>query len=672
MNNVFGAYLETYHKIKLIIPSNIDYSNIELIDKNGSILLEKDEILKYNDKNIIILKSNYKIDPSIDYTVKINGVVSYPLLIGQITLTTEFDNENYFNDWLGIKYFKDEVKFRLWAPVSKEVILVINDDLKYYLKKGEKGVFEISISNDYEWLDKKSYYYLVRNDLEFEKCLDPYGYSISSDLKSCYIFDFEKTIDIDNSFYKEGKKISEPIIYEVNVRDFTISLPIKHKGEFLGIIEASNIKNHGIDYIKSLGITHIQLMPVFAFGGVDYLSKSSKNEKFAYNWGYNPILYNALCGWYVSNPDDPYCQINEFKMLVNEIHKSGLGINLDVVFNHVYETANYSLNKIVPGYPYRYFNLKNNFLEISNGSWCGNDIATERLMNRKFIIDSLKYYQDTFKIDGFRFDLMGLIDVETINLIKEELAKVNLNVLLYGEGWDMNTAYPKELLATMYNQKKLNGIGFFNDEFRNAIKGNNNKEGLFFGKFNKALIEKLLNGTEYGINSINYVECHDNLTFYDQQKLFGFHNEKIKENAKIALALVLFSKGIPFIHSGQEVLRTKMGIDNSYNSSDFINKFPWHLTFVHSDLVEYTKLLIDVYKKLHFSKYELLNVEIIDGLIICDFKYKKNQVNLYINLSDKIKNIVINLEEIIFCTDIVRDNNIKLNRGILITKSNQN
>ena len=620
-NNEIGAFLESYYNIKLVISSNFDFSSALLVSNFETVLLEKEVVKTKYDKLIIYLKSPLKIDPSIDYTIKINNELFIPLSVGFITITEEFDKENYFGGWLGFEYTKESVIFRLWAPVSKEVILVINDEYKYPLKKIDKCVFEIEISNDDEWLDGSSYYYLVRNNQEFVKTLDPYGISVNSNFDKCFIFDFEKTIKLNYSYLK---KEIDPIIYEINVRDFTISLPVKHKGEFLGIIEASKIENHGIDYLQKLGISHVQLMPIFAFGGVNYLSKSHQNSNFAYNWGYNPILYNALCGWYVSEPNNPYSQINEFKMLVDEIHKAKMGINIDVVFNHVYLTKNYCLNKIVPGYPYRYFKNNSNDFEISNGSWCGNDIATERLMNRKFIIDSLKYFQSSFKIDGFRFDLMGLIDIETMKLVKQELSKENPNVMLYGEGWAMNTAYSQEKLSTMFNFNKLDGISFFNDEFRNTIKGKNNQGGIFLGNYNKQQLEYLFKGTNYFNQSLNYVECHDNLTFYDQQKLFGLSDESIKENAKIALAFILFSKGVPFIHSGQEALRSKMGIDNSYNSSDFVNKFPWHLTFVHGDLVEYSKRLIKVYKEYHLSKYDLLNLEIKNNLIItkfCDKNY---------------------------------------------------
>lgn len=659
--NNFGAFLDSYYDISLVLPIDVEITTVLLSYDKNVFNLEIVDVNFCDNKKIIKLKSKVKIDISKDYYVKINEDLSFYLSVGKITLTEEFDSENYFDEWLGFKYNKDFVTFRLWAPVSKEVVVVIDEHLNYPLEKKEKGVFEIKIPNEKEWIDKKSYYYLIRNNLEFESTIDPYGYSISSSLDRCYVFDFGKTSKLKYSF---SQNIKDPIIYELSVRDFTIGLPIKNKGEFLGILEASEIPNHGIDYLKNLGISYVQLMPVFAFGGVDYLSKESKNANFAYNWGYNPILYNALCGWFVSEPDNPYCQINEFKKVVDAFHKAKIGVNLDVVYNHVYETANYSLNKIVPGYPYRFFKDGT----ISNGSWCGNDIATERRMNRKFIIDSLKYFQDTFKIDGFRFDLMGLIDIDTIKLAKVELEKVNPNVILYGEGWAMNTAYPHEKLSTMFNYESVDGVGFFNDEFRNTLKGKDDQGGILLGRFSKNIIENLLKGTNYFEQSINYVECHDNRTFYDQQRLFNLSDEKIKENAKIIFTLVLFSKGISFIHSGQEVLRTKMGIDNSYNSSDYINKFPWHLTFVHSDLVDFVRKLIKIKKELQFSNYELMNVEVKNGFIKVAFSDKNNILKLYINTSDNILTVPLDSEDVLLGNEVVKNNTIIFRKNVVITK----
>ena len=306
---------------------------------------------------------------------------------------------------------------------------------------------------------------------------------------------------------------------------------------------------------------------------------------------------------------------------------------------------------------------------MSNGSWCGNDVATERLMNRKFIIDSLEYYQNEFAIDGFRFDLMGLIDTLTINEAYNKITKKNKSSLFYGEGWQMPTAYSPDLLSHMFNSKNVLNVSFFNDYFRNTLKGRkeHNKKGLLIqGDHHKETIESLFTGKKMfssSNQSINYVECHDNTTFFDEQKKWGINNDEIKENAKIALIFVLFAKGISFIHSGEEILRSKLGIDNSYNLPDVINKFPWHLTIVNSDLLMDFKKLIKIKKEIHFSEYEFEKVLSKDKYLKVIFKKEAERLNLYINLKNNTCLLNLENEEVLFGNSNI------LNKGVIITKT---
>ena len=668
--NNFNAYLESYYIIHLITSLDEVVTNAYLLaDKKMN--LEIVGIVNQNGFRKIILSSSEKIELRKDYNVVINDLIYIPLFMGSITKTLEFDQDHYFNDWLGIKYNKSNVTFRLWAPLAKEVILVINENEKHQMNYLSSGVYEIKLSNKNEYLDKKSYFYLIRNDYEFVKVIDPYSNNIDSSFTKSYIIDLKKTYNIEDDYVDNINSNKEnAIIYETHIRDFTVSLPLKHKGEFLGIVESSEIENHGINYLNNLGITHVQFAPVFAFGGVDYNIKNSFNKNFKYNWGYNPILYNALCGWYSSDPDDPYVTINEFKQMIDCLHKNNIGVILDVVYNHVYLTEEYTLNKIVPGYVYRY----NQNGELSNGSWCGNDIATERLMNRKFIIDSLKYYQNTFKIDGFRFDLMGLIDVETINKICDELLKKNKNTLLYGEGWQMPTGVSSNTLAHMFNSIQTPHIGYFNDYFRNTLKGKH-EHGfpgiLIKEEHSKDIIESLFSGkkvlSSYN-QSINYVECHDNATFYDEQKKFGINDQDIKENAKLALIFVLFSKGISFIHSGQELLRTKQGIDNSYNSPDIINRFPWHLQIINNDLLEFTKILIKIKKEQNFSDYSFSKVISKDKYLKIIFEKDNSKLFIYLNLKKNTCLVDVGKEEILYANEKPLGKKYPLYKGVIITK----
>lgn len=670
MMNSFKAYLESYNIIHLIVDTNTLVSNATLISENKYELKILDQIVE-NGKKLVILKSDEKLNLRKDYHILINDLEMVPLYIGNITKTTEFDLNNYFDGWLGVKYTKTNVTFRLWAPLAKEVILVINDTHKYNMDYFDSGVYEIKLPNREEYLDKASYHYLIRNDFEFIKVIDPYCTNIDPTFTKSYIINLKKTYQFKHSFVDNiNDKIDNAIIYETHVRDFTISLPLKHKGKFLGIVESKDIEKHGINYLKDLGITHVQLAPVNAFGGVDYTITDPFDKNFKYNWGYNPIYYNALCGWYSSNPLDPYQTINDFKQMIDELHQENIGVILDVVYNHVYITEEYVMNKIAPGYAYRY----NANGELSNGSWCGNDIATERLMNRKFIIDSIKYYQDNFLIDGFRFDLMGLIDINTINEISKLLHKKNKNSLVYGEGWQMPTGVNSNTLSHMFNSKLTPSVGYFNDYFRNTLKGKYEQGTcgiLLKEEHSKEVIESLFNPNKVISNylqSINYVECHDNATFYDEQKKFGINDEEIKENAKLALVFVLFSKGISFIHSGQEILRTKLGIDNSYNSLDIINRFPWNLLVINEDLFEFTKRLIKIKKDENFASYNFSKVISKDKYIKVIFEKEDANLNIYLNLKKNISLVDVNKEIVLYGNKSKQMKKIPLQKGVIITK----
>lgn len=667
LNKPFGAYLDSFYIIKLKLSKDINVSEVA-IDLEEAVLDIVDKTY-FDNYQLVTVKSNMLIESYIDYEIKVNNLFTYHLNVGAITLNNEFEEKYYFNDWLGFKYTKTSVTFRLYAPVSKEVVLVINENKTFLLKYLDSGVYEVKLQNKNEWLDGASYYYEIRNDEEMFDVIDPYGMAVNDKFTRCFIFDKRKTYELKHDFVNLLNNNKEnSIIYEMSVRDFTISLPLEHRGEFLGIVESSSIEHHGINYLKDLGITHVQLGPVFAFGGVDYSLKNPYDKGFKYNWGYNPVLYNALCGWFASNPNNPYSVINEFKMMVDTFHENGIGVIMDVVYNHVYLKEEYAFGKIVPCYPYRYFENG----DFSNGSWCGNDIASERLMMRKFILDSLKYYQTEFKIDGFRFDLMGLIDIDTILQCNEMLSSKNKACLLYGEGWQMPTAFDSNNLAHMFNSSKVENISFFNDYFRNTLKGkkDHGKYGIIIkGDHNKEVIESLFNPVKMfnSINqSINYVECHDNATFFDEQIKLCVNSCDVKENAKIALVFVLFSKGISFIHSGQEILRSKQGIDNSYNSPDVINKFPWHLAIINKDLYEDTKELIRIKKEVDFASYKFVKVQTKDKCLKVIFENNTDKFNIYLNLKNNLCKLNIGSEKVLFGSSNKEE--VTLRKGVVITK----
>ena len=402
------------------------------------------------------------------------------------------------------------------------------------------------------------------------------------------------------------------MIYELHIRDFTIDPAIKNplKGKFLGLLENCKTPDGhstGLEYLKELGVTHIQLQPIYDFGSVDEL-----NPDTLYNWGYDPVQYNIPEGWYSTDPNDPYKRINELRQLIDEIHHAGMRVTMDVVYNHVYDVDTFPFNKLVPGYFFRYDERG----ILTNVSGCGNDVASEKRMAHKFILDSIRYWVRNFNLDGFRFDLMGLLDVDTINEAVMIMKNADPNGIVYGEGWNMPSNIPDEMRANMNNYMLMPNVGFFNDKFRDLLKGSQWNKTLGFaagGKTSYLDILYLVTGSSIDNylfdspnQSINYVECHDNYTFRDFVSKVApeMSEEVVKDYAKLALSMVLISQGVPFIHAGQEFFRSKQGVENSYNSPDDINTVYWSLADENWDMVEMVKDLISIRKEYNiFRQY---------------------------------------------------------------------
>ncbi|MCF0116513.1 MAG: type I pullulanase, partial [Bacilli bacterium] len=363
---------------------------------------------------------------------------------------------------------------------------------------------------------------------------------------------------------------------------------IENKGKYLGLIEEGKITKGGhqagFDYFKSLGFTHLQLLPV-----LDFVTVDENNPDKTYNWGYDPMQYFALEGSYSTNPNDPYSRIIEFKKLVSSFHKAGIRINLDVVYNHIYKVETSILQKIVPNYYFRR-DKQNKFL---NHSYCGNELASERPMVRKLILDSIRNLIEEYHIDGIRFDLMGLIDINTMKEVEKLVHSIKKDAMIYGEGWNMYTeTSDRSELATMDNADKLPNIAFFNDRYRNIVRGAGdkahlNEPGYMLGSFNYkdgflfayfgGTIDKPFPPLFSNLNqSINYVECHDNATLYDAIRHSTDDIDELRLVRKINKLLIL-SLGIPFIHAGQELGLTKFNHHNTYNKGDRFNKFDYSL-----------------------------------------------------------------------------------------------
>lgn len=548
------AYIEKFNLIKI---TSKEYVHRVSIKGFKGVLQRQDEFISY-----FHLDGN--LDLQKDYLIYVNDY-ALPLETGLVTQTSAFDLKFRYDGPLGPIYHLEFSDFYVWSPVAKEMKLVL-DDTKYQMNNlGE--VWHVRVDGNYHLTP---YYYEVRHTTFFEKVLDPYAKAGTNE--ASFVIDLKKLPRVNKSPVKLSDK-TKAIIYEGHIRDMTINLDVKNPGLFTGLTEkSSQLGSTVLEYVQNLGITHLQLLPVTDFLGVD-----DHNKEALYNWGYNPHQLFILEGWYSKNPDQPMLRMSEFIKVVNTAHRLGLGINLDVVYNHVYDWANFAVNKLVPNYLYQFSEQGN----LTNSSGCQNDVASFRYMARRLIVDSLVFLTKTYQIDGFRFDLMGLMDIETMHVIEARLKEINPNIMLYGEGWNISNTMKRQTRANMSNQKQFRSYSHFNDQFRNVMKGTN-KPGYAMGNNDnfEGLKQSLLgslNIFDYPHQSINYVECHDNYTFYDEISLKTNLEEYKKWHYQdFATHLVIISQGVPFIHAGQEFYRTKKGDENSYRSSDEINQISWN------------------------------------------------------------------------------------------------
>lgn len=568
--------------------------------------------------------------------ISINHQV-YPLEIGVVTLRKEFNEKFQYDGPLGAIYHKTHTDFYVFSPVAKEIILVVDDN--HYPMTFESPIWKSTVQGD---LEGKLYYYLVKLVDTYKKANDPY--TIASNHLGSIIVDMNKLYEPKYD-YVELKKYTDAVIYEGHIRDMSITLDVESKGLFLGITEHSNkLGKSVLQYIKDLGITHLQLLPVFDFYGVDDFKKDE-----LYNWGYNPMQYFAIEGWYSKDPSNPYLRMNEFRTLVDEAHKLNLGIIMDVVYNHVYERALFPYDEFVPGY---FFRHDKNY-QPTHSCFLENDVETTNYMVRRLIIDSLVHFVKVYKVDGFRFDLMGLLDVETMNLIEKELRKINPNVILYGEGWNMDVHLPLNLRSNMNNQHLMNSIGHFNDFYRNTFKGQLHTKELGYATGATNLTDNAKKGIigsphmfSSPIKSINYVECHDNMTLYDTLQ-FNYQDKKtMRIYQDFANHLIAISQGVPFYHAGQEIYRTKYGEENSYNCKDDINQIIWYdytSVEVLKDLLSIRKKY-DIYRLDYYDKDKvkiknrktLIIYELIDKDFVLTHYIKNNFSKSRINKKGKV------------------------------------
>lgn len=540
----------------------------------------------------------------------------------------KFDYEVYTGNDLGAVYSPKMTRFKVWAPEAESVKLNLykqgeGDNLieQHIMKKSANGTYVFEKQGDCNGI---YYTYTVVNHGEKQEAVDPYTKAAGVNGQRGMVINLAKTnpqgFELDG--YRNPEHITDAIIYEGSVRDFTMdeSSGVFHNGKFLGLTEANTTNHFGeataLDYISGLGVTHVQILPAFDFETVD-----EKNQKAQYNWGYDPDNYNVPEGSYAVSPYDGTVRIQEMKQMVLALHSREIGVIMDVVFNHTYRRDDSNLQKIVPGYYYR-----SDETGYTDGSGCGNEVASDRPMVQKLIVDSLIYWAKEYHIDGFRFDLMGVLDIDTMNVIAERLKEIRPDIYLYGEGWNGGpSSLAEEKRAFKVSAKKMPGIGMFNDDIRDTIKGSvfyddhlgfvnggtHLENALRYG-ITGAVAHPQVDYDAYGSKpwakepgqSINYVSCHDNYTLWDKLSVScpEASEEKKKAMNRLCAAIVFTSQGVPFIQAGEEFLRSKplpekKGFaENSYNMPDTVNSIKWDNIHEYPDMIAYYKGLMALRK----------------------------------------------------------------------------
>lgn len=516
--------------------------------------------------------------------------------------------QNITNKELGSIYLPKSTTFRVWLPEATNVHLEI-EQKEYLMAKNDNGIWELIIRKN---LTNCKYRYKVDYNGSIEYAVDPYSKSLTSNGLYSVVIDLKSTNpdNWDNDIKPVFKTDTDAIIYEIHIRDFSIDdnsgVTTENKGKYLGFTENGTVNEFNnstcLDHLKELGITHVHLLPIQDFATVD----ETKSDE--YNWGYDPYHFFAPEGSYSSDSEDGIARIKEIKQLVQSLHKNGIRVIMDVVYNHNYALNN-NFDKLYPKY---YFRMDSNGW-YANGSGCGNEFASEKPMVRRLMIDSLKYWTTEYHIDGFRFDLMALHDDETMYQIREELNKIHPSILIYGEPWTAcSSALPWEKQFTKGKQRGKN-IALINDEIRIAIKGSS--EGAETGfisnsPFKVTDIKRAVVGsidyepgiqgfTEYPNETINYISNHDNYCLWDKLQLsHPYDSDETRERMYLfAHAILLTCQGIPFIHGGEEIRKTKHGNKNSYNAGDNINKICWNDKQKHLHMFNYIKGLIELRKK---------------------------------------------------------------------------
>lgn len=602
----------------------------------------------------IIMKEPLSLENT--YTITRDEYEGTEVRIGNAFSSEEFEESYYYdgND-LGATYTSAKTDFRVWAPTALAVQINLyktgdGDDLisTESMAKDVKGTWVLEKTGDW---NKTYYTYSVTVNGTTNEAVDPYARTTGVNGDRGMVIDLDATDPqgFDEDSILPLSSSTDAVIYEGHVRDLTIDassgVSEASRGKYLGLTETGTINSEGqstgIDYLKDLGITHLHLLPVYDYATVDETNLDDNQ----FNWGYDPKNFNVPEGSYATDPYHGEVRVEEFKEMVQALHENDISVVMDVVYNHTFSIEDSCFQNIVPDYYYRM-----NGDSYTNGSGCGNETATERLMVRKYIVDSVVYWATEYHVDGFRFDLMGVLDTETMQAIRDALDEVDPSILIYGEGWTGgDSALTEYDRYVKIHTKEVGGISSFSDDIRDTVKGSvfeDDEQGFVSGATG------LENAIKYGVvaatdndqvdydaydktdgwwagspeQTINYTSCHDNYTLWDKLAVSNANDSKedrISMN-KLASAIIFTAQGVPFIQAGEEILRSKPvegeeGVysDNSYNLSDYTNSIKWNTISENQEVHDYYKGLI-AFRKAHGALRMTTTEEVQDNLTFLD------------------------------------------------------
>ena len=551
-----------------------------------------------------------------------------------------------------LTYAADKSTFKLWSPNADSVLLRIyaegegGEPLKTLkMKRQPEGLWKTIVKEN---LKGRFYTFCIKeNGKWMAECPGIFAKAVGINGHRAAVIDMNQTNPAgwEDDARPELKSVADAVIYEMHWRDFTAdpSSGLKNLGKYLSLTEETGVS--GINHLKELGVTHIHIMPSYDYASVD----ETTLEQHEYNWGYDPLNYNVPDGSYSTNPYDPAIRINEFKQMVMACHKAGIRVIMDVVYNHVMDAATSNFELTAPGYFFR----KKADGSLANGSGCGNETASDHPMMQTYMVQSIQYWMTEYHIDGFRFDLMGIHDIETMNEIRDAAVAIDPMVLLYGEGWAAEApAYPEEKLAMKANMSHIPGVAAFSDELRDALRGpfwSDEKGAFLIGEAGHeenikfGILGAIDGWAKEPTQMIAYVSCHDDMCLVDRLHATAPKATEAEVIAldKLAQTAVFTSQGIPFIFNGEEVLRDKKGVHNSYKSPDSVNAIDWNNKTKYRDVFDYYCGLIAM-RKAH-PAFRQASAELVRKNV--EFLVAKDCVVAYKisgkDVEDEWKNIIV-------------------------------